>query len=239
MVTHPDFIQIPCQLLIDEALQPSDRVLYGYIYWFEHLKNEKCTASNPTLAELMKVDAGSVQNSLNRLEERGYIERIFKDESKRVRLEIRSLIAFKNVSSKNGTKRKVSSNNDTVSSNNDTHVSSNDDQNKSIVKEEKLIRSTEGGNLEINECISYLKSKNHGMMDGTQAENRRYCWLLLQVFGYGQDKDGAAKIIKALIEAAAADSFHSKNATTFKYLYYNKAKIINSSKVTKQKVITI
>jgi DNA-binding Lrp family transcriptional regulator len=172
MVTHPDFIQIPCQLLIDEALQPSDRVLYGYIYWFEHLKNEKCTASNLTLAELMKVDAGSVQNSLNRLEARGYIERIYKDKSRRVRLEVKSLVAFKHVSSNNGTKRKVSSNND-------THVSSNDDQNKSIVKEEKLIRSTEGGNSEINECISYLKSKNHGMMDGTQAENRRYCWLLL------------------------------------------------------------
>lgn len=119
--------------MIDEALQPSDRVLYGYIYWFEHLKNEKCTASNPTLADLMKVDAGSVQNSLNRLEERGYIERVYKDESRRVRLEIKSLIAFKHVSSKNGTKRKVSSSDGTVSSNNDTHVSSNDDQNKSII----------------------------------------------------------------------------------------------------------
>jgi hypothetical protein len=133
MLTHPDFIQIPCQLLIDEALQPSDRILYGYIYWLQYLKNEKCTASNPTFASLMKIDAGSVQNSLNRLEERGYIERVYKDPARRVRLEIRALVAFKHVSSKNGTKRRVSSNDGTVSSNNDTQVSSNDDQNKSII----------------------------------------------------------------------------------------------------------
>lgn len=105
MVTPPDFIQIPYQLLVDDALQPIDKFLYGVIYWFEHLKNEKCTASNVTLAGLIGADPGSVQNSLNRLEERGYIERFYKDESRRVRLEIRGLVAFKKVSFSNSLSR--------------------------------------------------------------------------------------------------------------------------------------
>jgi hypothetical protein len=93
-VIPPDFIQIPCQLLADKKLQPLDRIVYGFIYWFAKLKNEKCTAGNETLANLCGVKAQSIKNSLVRLEKTAYIERIFFDEKRRKRSEIIPLITF-------------------------------------------------------------------------------------------------------------------------------------------------
>ena len=142
-------------------MQPSDRILYGYIYWLQYLKNEKCTASNQTLAVLVKIDAGSVQNALNRLEERGYIERIYKDPARRVRLEIKALVAFKHVPSNNGTRRKVSSNDGTVSSNNDTQVSSNNDQNKNnINKKSKKELATQDVAVDLRPLIESFEGVN-------------------------------------------------------------------------------
>jgi DNA-binding Lrp family transcriptional regulator len=129
-MTPPDFIQIPYQLLIDDTLQPSDRLLYGFIYWFHRMKNEKCTASNTTFAELLKVEAGSVTNALNRLEERGYIQRVYKDKTNRVRLEIKALVAFAHLPH-------VPSDNVTVPSDNGTHVPSDNGQKKNSLKKEK------------------------------------------------------------------------------------------------------
>ncbi len=71
----PDFIQIPRPVLIHRDLQPSDKFLFGYIYWFTKLKLEKCTASNETLGQLAGITAKSVSNSLQRLESAGLIKR--------------------------------------------------------------------------------------------------------------------------------------------------------------------
>jgi len=129
MKKNPDFIIIPHQLILDENLQPLDRILYGVIYWLVHLKGEKCTASNPTLKELCGAkNSLTIANSLVRLERRGYILRRFFDDKKRQRKEIIPLVRFIG----------VSLNNDTVSSNNDTWVSSINEQKKKSIKEEKI-----------------------------------------------------------------------------------------------------
>jgi hypothetical protein len=99
--------------------------------------------------------------------------------------------------------------------------------------------TTEGGNPDINFLLSLLKKENHGMLDGPEKENRRYCYLLLSKFGYKDDPHKARNGAQAIIAAATADSFHSKNATNFKYLYYNAMKIIQSIKSRQPKVITI
>jgi len=127
MKKNPDFIIIPHQLILDENLQPLDRILYGVIYWLVHLKGEKCTASNATLRELCGVkNKLSIANSLSRLEKNGYILRRFLGEKQRE--EIIPLITFKG----------VSSNDDRVSSNDDRGVSSNDEQKNKSIKEENI-----------------------------------------------------------------------------------------------------
>lgn len=91
----PAFIQIPYQLLVDERVSPLDGKLYGFIYWFERLKDGKCTASNKTLAELLKVTSGAIQNSILNLEKCGYIKRLYQNKDKSQRSEIKSLIDYK------------------------------------------------------------------------------------------------------------------------------------------------
>ena len=154
MKKNPDFIIIPHQLILNENLQPLDRILYGVIYWLVHLKGEKCTASNSTLRELCGVkNKLSIANSLSRLEKNGYILRRFFSEKQRE--EIIPLITFKG----------VSSNDDRVSSNDDRGVSSNDEQNNKSIKEENInnilaVASATAGvdSKEIPKIIDFFKS---------------------------------------------------------------------------------
>lgn len=95
---RPDFFIIPRQLLDDRDLEQVDRFLYGAIYWFEKLKDGRCFASNETLANLLHTSPRVIQNSLTQLEAKGYITRIYKDEAKRNRAEIKCTVYFAKVS---------------------------------------------------------------------------------------------------------------------------------------------
>jgi hypothetical protein len=90
----PDFLIIPYQVIVDPKLQPTDRLLYGLIYWYEHMKLEKCVASNKTLSELLSVDITSIEKGLQRLEEQQCILRFYKDDSKKHRTYIEALVKF-------------------------------------------------------------------------------------------------------------------------------------------------
>jgi hypothetical protein len=90
----PDFLIIPYQVITDRQLQPTDRILYGLIYWYQHMKLEKCVASNQTLAELLNVDITSVEKGLQRLEDQQCILRFYKDGSKKHRTHIEALVRF-------------------------------------------------------------------------------------------------------------------------------------------------
>lgn len=100
---RPDFVIIPYPVYSDEKLEGLDRVVYGVVYWFEHMRDGRCTASNATIAAVTGTNLRSVSNSLNRLEDRGYISRLYKDDAKRNRSEIRTKISFKSVSRSSAT----------------------------------------------------------------------------------------------------------------------------------------
>jgi DNA-binding Lrp family transcriptional regulator len=125
----PDFIIIPYPLLQDEKITLIDERLYGVIYWMSKMRNERCIASNPTLASLVKTTDATIQNSLTKLEQRGYIKRIYGDENRKIRLEIIPLVVFSKIKF---TPSEVSPTNDTVSLTDDTEVSLTDDQSISI-----------------------------------------------------------------------------------------------------------
>ncbi len=91
----PDYLMIPYVLYDTPGIQPVDRDIYGAIYWFEHMKDGVCTASNDTLASIVNAVPRSVQNSLNRLEQGGFIEREYKDVTKKNRILIKALVAFR------------------------------------------------------------------------------------------------------------------------------------------------
>lgn len=86
---RPEFVPLFTDVLAHEDCTQLDAIVYGYIYWFTKLRNERCIASNETLAQLAGCKSGSIENSLTSLEDAGFIERVFiEDNRHKGRLEI-------------------------------------------------------------------------------------------------------------------------------------------------------
>lgn len=144
-LTLPDYLLIPSILIKDKNLQPLDREVYGLIYWITKLKNEKCTASNRTLGELLNATPMSISNSLARLKRGNYIKLEMTQDSHRS--EIIPLISFNKTVSDTPISNDITHpsvditpplDNGTPPLNDVTYPPSNDGHNKKI-KEEKII----------------------------------------------------------------------------------------------------
>ena len=95
------------------------------------------------------------------------------------------------------------------------------------------------GREDINQSIEFLKEKNNGMIDGTIKENRQYATLLINKIKKAYPGEDTIKQIEIIIQTALQDEFHSKNATSMKYLYYNTQKIIQTVRSKQNRVVEI
>lgn len=97
------------------------------------------------------------------------------------------------------------------------------------------------GNENINQVIQALKDGLGGTPDGTVKENRQFAKLLLSKMSKDYPNSPPTLSVERLITVALRDGFHAKNATSFKYLYYNAQKIIQSLKgsIINTKVVKI
>jgi len=100
MTTLPDFLIIPTILLTDENIQPLDREVFGIIYWTTKLKNEKCTMTNRTIADLLRAKPSSVSHAVNRLVLGKYVSSVINPKTHQ-RKELRPLISFSAISENN------------------------------------------------------------------------------------------------------------------------------------------
>ena len=98
-------------------------------------------------------------------------------------------------------------------------------------KEKKEQKERNGyGNKDINTCIEYFQKKLGASLDGSVKENRRYCYNLIRKMKKDYPDIAPVEQVKMLIDLAMQDRFHSKNATSFKYLFYNVQRIAQSFK---------
>ncbi len=97
----------------------------------------------------------------------------------------------------------------------------------------EVVKPTSYGNKDINEIYDFLKERLSGTPDGTIKQNRQFAKLLLNKFKKDYPDKKSTELVCFLIKLALKDDFHSKNATSFKYLYYNAQKIISSAKQNK------
>lgn len=88
----PNFLTVPSVVLKDKELKTLDGLVYGVIYWFAQLKNEKCTLSNASIAKLLNAKSGSVANSISRLARKELVK--VKLNEKNHREEIIPLVIF-------------------------------------------------------------------------------------------------------------------------------------------------
>ena len=88
------------------------------------------------------------------------------------------------------------------------------------------------GNKEINDLILLLKAEyDIKLLDGSEKENRRFCWLALKKF----KRSG----VEAIIKIGARDKFWKTKITGFKTLYYNGVKIASTLREKQQQVVKI
>ncbi len=90
----PDFFIIPEIVHASPALNPADWIVYAVVYWFEHMRDGKCTASNPAIARVAGVGDRAVRGALDRLERAGFIKRVYQDKRRKDRLQIISKVRF-------------------------------------------------------------------------------------------------------------------------------------------------
>ena len=95
------------------------------------------------------------------------------------------------------------------------------------------------GDPQINECIEHLKSAVGTSLDGTMKDNRMYARHLLNRMKKDYPDKEPLVQVKALIDYGLRDDFHGKNITSFKYLYYNAQKIIQSVQSKKSRLIVV
>lgn len=97
------------------------------------------------------------------------------------------------------------------------------------------------GNGDINIIYDFLRERLGGSPDGSVKENRRFAYLLLGRLKKDYPDQNQIDLVKFLIEAGLKDSFHGKNLTNFKYLYYHAQQILSSikSRVNNPKYIVI
>lgn len=99
----PQFLITPYEVKVCPGLRPTDGDVYAIIYWFENLKDGKCTAANETIAEILGIDGRTVRAALDRLERKQFIERVYEDpETRKIRKEIKCLVAFTRISPEKG-----------------------------------------------------------------------------------------------------------------------------------------
>ena len=227
----------PFLLIKSPDLKALDNLVYWAVYWIKSLKNEKCYASNMTIAQLIRASAGSVANSLTRLERAGYIERLYFDDGRRRRQEIIPLISFGDES--------VSSENETLSLGDEAEVSLVDEHNKSIIKKkrEKEHMSNGATNLykqktykgryrepdpAVDELSTYLQiAQNIPALDKTPKMNQIAGRELLDMVMESEAVNEAQAIekLKLLIDGIVKLKYHDENATSLVYIQQNYQKL--------------
>lgn len=93
-MTQPDFLIIPMLVKEHKNLRPSDWIIYAVVYWYEHMKDGKCVASNATIGRVARVDDRTVRAALDRLEQAGFIKRDYTARDRKNRVQIRCLVKY-------------------------------------------------------------------------------------------------------------------------------------------------
>ena len=198
-------------------------------------KQQKSFPSHQRIAEELAISRSQVIRSIKILEENGIVtkERVGKKANNRYYLLDKS--SWGDVSTSNISD--VPTSDITSVPQEHHHVSTSNIHSKETHKKEThskeivsadTTESVPHGNETINILIEHFQETIKGSLDGTQQENRRYCFLLLKRFGKDFPNRDPQELIQLLITQGSGDRFHGKNMTNFKYLYYNAQKIIKS-----------
>ena len=206
---------IPAEVRYDTALPASCKLLYGEITALTK-STGICWAGNEYFAELYEVNARSVSRWITKLKNQGYITvEVGTGENRQTS---RSIRLDKNVHTPT---TKMSTPHDKKGEHNSTV--NNTDENTS--KEVETPASY--GDPEINSLVAFFEEQLGGPLDESKKQNRQHCKMVLTKMKKWRKDEDPVETTKALIVASGQSKFHAKNATSFRYLYYNAQKIVH------------
>ena len=192
------------------------------------------------MADDLEVSEITISENLGKLEEAGYIKKITAPYGLSIKV-IKAKKRFKQMAKP--LSKEVYANGETSFGKGETYFKEKLKPNKTIQLDNTIDnnlkvteQSSEFGNPDINYLINLLKETNNNLLDGSIKENRRSCQILLNKLGYANDPAKARNGVEVVIKTAAQSDFHSKNATSFKYLLAHTSKIIQEYKGRKNKV---
>jgi len=214
-----DFTQVKNAILENKELSLKAKGLFAYLY----SKPDGWDFSHKRIALEMKESSNTIAKILKELEKNGYLKR------KRLHTGRMNYFIMYEPHTKKATYQK--SQRGKVGTVSNIEVSSNTKLSKDSSKSY--------GREDINQSIEFLKEKNNGMIDGTIKENRQYATLLINKIKKAYPGKDTVNQIKVIIQTALQDEFHSKNATSMKYLYYNTQKIIQTVRSKQNRVVEI
>lgn len=82
----PDFLILPAEMLNLDEMSLIDGYIYGYIYWVNQQKLERCTTSNQEFSEIFHVTPRTIQFSLKRLEKFDFITIDYTENGERIEI---------------------------------------------------------------------------------------------------------------------------------------------------------
>jgi len=208
----------PDELLNNPEISLKAKGLFTYL----QSKPDNWKFSKERIACQNKDGKDGIKSALQELEKWGYLKRI-PTKDKEGKWDGYDYILTEKPSAENPSTEKPSTEKGAA-------FSKIDNSKKDLVKKKKKVdKSTtakQWGNPDVNELISLLKERfGLRILDGTEKENRRYCYLAIKKF----KKEG----VKLIIEAGARDEFWRNKITGFKTLYYNGVKIASTLKKPK------
>lgn len=241
LLFKPEFIPFYLEEVEKYCFNKTEGLLYGFIrFYLKNNPNGKFYFTNGQLSKILNVSEQTISNSLAKVCDCGEFKVSYKikanggtfrliennksDYKKSNSPTIRNLIANNN---------KINKNNITISKDIGEPDIESEQEIYSLKEEKKGKEQKEGngyGNKDINTCIEYFQKKLGASLDGSVQENRRYCYNLIRKMKKDYPDIAPVEQVKMLIDLAMQDRFHSKNATSFKYLFYNVQRIAQSFK---------
>ena len=80
----PSYVVIESQVILDQRLNETDKIMYGIISALSSNKKGECYATNSYLARFMNCDIRTIQRAIAKLKECNYIKTEIIDNGKRV-----------------------------------------------------------------------------------------------------------------------------------------------------------
>ena len=211
----------------DKTLTASDKVVYGTLAYFANQKDQTAFPSITTLEGHSCISRRQIYISIKVLENRKYLV-VVRNRGKPNEYTLLKMVTKVNgrASAESALVQNIAGSSAVNAPALVQNIASNKNNTEQELFNKNILKDTKQnfGNGDVNFLISYFKENlKLPLLDGSEKENRRYCWLAIKKFG---GREG----VENLIKLTAAHDFWKSKITSFKDMYYKGVRIVSETR---------